>query len=247
MLIFQHEPCEGLGYLDTFLAERRIEHHIVHLHKGESVPDTLTDISGMVFLGSSHSVNDGLDWIEDELALIRKASQADLPVLGICFGGQLISKALGGEVSKARTMQAGWFEVTATKQAETILGNTMADSFTVFEWHGDMFSLPEGATPLFYGNCVKYQGFLHSRCLALQFHPEFTRNKIEKCLSRNPALKRSISTCVQNSDEMLKDLNERLDRLHAVAKALFAWWLEQAQDSNRRQAETRQERTNHRK
>jgi len=228
--IFQHESCGGLGYLEPFLGERGIAHEVVHIGMGEAVPADIENISGLIFLGSPDSVNDEHAWIADELALIRKAAEVGLPVLGICFGGQLVSKTLGGDVTRANAMQAGWFDVKATEQAKAILGKSLPDSFEVFEWHDDVFSLPEGATPLFYGDCVKHQGFLHGSCLAIQFHPEFTRNKIESCLSHNPMLGKSASDCVQSGDEMLEDLNERLDRLHAVADTLFSWWLEIVQN-----------------
>jgi len=223
--IFQHESCEGLGYLEPFLTERGISREVVQIGRGEPAPPAIDDVSGLIFLGSSHSVNDGEAWIADELSLIREASQAGLPVLGICFGGQLISKALGGKVSKASAMQAGWFEVKATEQAKAVMGNAAADSFEVFEWHDDVFSQPESAALLFYGDCVRNQGFLHGRCLALQFHPEFTRSKIESCLSHNPRLDKTPSDCVQSGDQMLEGLDNKLARMHAVADALFSWWL----------------------
>lgn len=223
--IFQHEACGGLGYLDIFLAERDIAHEVIHIGKGESVPPTTDDVSGLIFLGSSHSVNDGNKWIEDELALVRQASCVGLPVLGICFGAQLISRAMGGEVVKASTMQAGWFEVKLSTQAKHQFGDALGDTVEVFEWHDDECALPTGATPFFFGNCVRNQGFMHGRSLALQFHPDFTRNKIEGCLSRNPDLHNNLSACVQQADQMLNNLDDRLIRLHALADVLFSWWL----------------------
>jgi len=177
--IFQHESCGGLGYLEPFLGERGIAHEVVHIGMGEAVPADIENISGLIFLGSPDSVNDEHAWIADELALIRKAAEVGLPVLGICFGGQLVSKTLGGDVTRANAMQAGWFDVKATEQAKAILGKSLPDSFEVFEWHDDVFSLPEGATPLFYGDCVKHQGFLHGSCLAIHFTRSLRATKLK--------------------------------------------------------------------
>jgi len=224
--VFQHGECEGLGYLTPFLADRDIPYEVIQIGQGEAVPAGIEDVSGLIFLGSAHSVNDRHGWILDELALIRTASQADMPVLGICFGGQLISKSLGGTVTKAPRMQAGWFHVDITKEAVAILGPEAERGFEVFEWHEYMFSLPIGSVPLFYGHCTKNQGFIHGHCLAIQFHPEFTGNKIQHCLSKNTSLSEHSSSCAQSGDEMLEGLNERLDRMHTVADALFSWWLD---------------------
>ncbi len=54
------------------------------------------------------SVNDDLPWIPPVLALIRRAVAADIPVLGHCLGGQLMSKALGGSVGRNAVKEIGW-------------------------------------------------------------------------------------------------------------------------------------------
>ena len=132
-------------------------------------------MSGLVFLGSPVSVNDPLPWIDEELALIRLAFQAGVPILGICFGGQLISKALGGEVHSAPTMQIGWHRTTLSEHAKELFRSRgVLDGFYAFEWHGDTFSLPQGVLPQFNGGCIRNHGFLYKNCMALQFHPEIT-------------------------------------------------------------------------
>lgn len=96
-----------MGYLEAYLDQRHIPYEMVYISREESVPPGLQEFSGLIFLGSSHSVNAGHAWIEDEIDLIRRAAQADVPVLGICFGGQLISKALGGG-HQTSSRYAGW-------------------------------------------------------------------------------------------------------------------------------------------
>ncbi|MDD4906287.1 MAG: type 1 glutamine amidotransferase [Methylobacter tundripaludum] len=223
--VFQHDACGGMGYLGTYLAQRNIPYEMVYISRGESVPPSIRDVSGLIFLGSTHSVNDGHAWIEDEVALIRRAAEADVPVLGLCFGGQLISKALGGTIGQALGTQIGWYRIEVTPAAAALTGAMLPSCFEVFEWHEDTFSIPAGGTPLFYGDCIKNQGFVHGQCLALQFHPEITESKIKDCLAHDTDGLKNSSACVQNTEEILDGLTDRLNQLHAVADILFGWWL----------------------
>jgi GMP synthase-like glutamine amidotransferase len=97
--IFRHDACGGMGYLGTYLEQRNISYETIHIDLGEPIPPGTDDISGLIFLGSTHSVNAGYSWITDEIVLIRRAIQAGVPVMGICFGGQLVSGA-GVSLSK---------------------------------------------------------------------------------------------------------------------------------------------------
>jgi GMP synthase (glutamine-hydrolysing) len=103
-------------------------------------------------------------------------------------------------------------------------GAMLPSSFEVFEWHEDTFSIPHGCIPLFYGDCIKYQGFVHGHCLALQFYPEITQSKLHDCLTHDADSLNNNSACVQNTEKMLEGLADRLKKLHAVADALFGWW-----------------------
>ena len=98
--IFRHSPGEGPGYFATSLDSRSLPWQLVRLDAGEPVPADPTAFSGLAFMGGPMSVNDSLPWIEPVCALIRAAMAADIPVIGHCLGGQLMSKALGGVVSK---------------------------------------------------------------------------------------------------------------------------------------------------
>lgn len=157
--------------------------------------------------------------------MIRQAVQADVPVMGICFGGQLISKALGGATSQVPGMQLGWYRIEVTLEAAALTGAMLPSSFEVFEWHEDTFSIPPGGIPLFYGSCIKNQGFVHGQCLALQFHLEITPGKIHDCLAHDTESLSNSSACVQNAEKMLEGLAERINQLHKVADILFSWWL----------------------
>ena len=110
--IFRHVAAEGPGYLAEFLDMQQIPWRLIAIDAGDAVPHSVEAYSGLVFMGGPMSVNDALPWIAPALALIRDAVAGDIPVLGHCLGGQLISKALGGTVSRNPVKEIGWGEVT---------------------------------------------------------------------------------------------------------------------------------------
>src|SRR6478752_6936483 len=99
--IFRHYVTEGPGYFATYLDRHGLPWELVKLDEGQSVPRSPDAFSGLAFMGGPMSVNDDLPWIPPVLELIRAATARDVPVLGHCLGGQLMSKALGGHVSPA--------------------------------------------------------------------------------------------------------------------------------------------------
>lgn len=224
ILIVSHIRCEQPGYLCDFLDKRGIRYEKIHVEQGERLPANIDAVSGLALLGAPISVNDPLPWIADEIALIRSACASNLPVLGICFGGQLIAKALGGQVCAAESMQIGWHPVMPTDAALAQFGE-LPDRFEAFEWHGDTFSLPEGARALFTGECIRNQGFIHGNCLALQFHPEITAAMIHEWLERYAHCLEAETGCIQSRGQVLAEMDGRLTRQRRVADKLFDWWL----------------------
>ena len=192
---------------------------------------TTNNMSGLVFLGAPVSVNDSFPWITAELALIEAGLLSGIPVLGICFGGQLISKALGGKVSAAPSMQIGWHRITLAEHATDIFGEAVIPcSFEAFEWHGDTFSLPQGAVPLFEGDCIQNQGFIFGNCLALQFHPEITEAMVRAWIDRYAHCLTGATACIQDGSQMLENISEHLAQQRVVADSIFDWWLDRVRE-----------------
>jgi GMP synthase-like glutamine amidotransferase len=109
--IFRHSPTEGPGHLAAVLDRRHLPWELIPLDAGAAVPGGPDGFAGLVFMGGPMSVNDDLPWIPPVLQLIRQAVAADVPVLGHCLGGQLMSKALGGVVTANPVKEIGWGRV----------------------------------------------------------------------------------------------------------------------------------------
>jgi len=125
-------------------------------------------------------------------------------------------------------MQIGWHRISLSEYAKDLFtSSSLLDSFYAFEWHGDTFSLPDGALPLFNGSCIKNQGFLHKNCLALQFHPEITKYMVHEWLEQYAHCLKESGVCIQSKEQILENIDEYLTHQRIVANAVFNWWLDQ--------------------
>ena len=105
-------------------------------------------------------------WVREEIAFLRRALAAGVPVLGICFGGQALAAALGGTVEPAGGPEIGWRLVTTSRPG-------LVEPGPWFQWHSDRWRLPPGIIA-FACTPVAEQAFVAGRSLGLQFHPELT-------------------------------------------------------------------------
>jgi GMP synthase-like glutamine amidotransferase len=227
-VVFRFSQTEGPGYLGHFLTREGILWTQINVDAGDNVPDDINGFSGLVLMGGPMSVNDNLPWIPEVLNLIRQAVERDIPVLGHCLGGQLMSKALGGEVGPNPVKEIGWGGVSKVglNPAPQWLG-ALPSSFEVFQWHGESFSIPAGAERILESAFCPNQAFLlNDRHLGLQCHIEMTASMIEAwCLAGADEIALAAdSPAVQQPATMRDNMAERLDKLHAVADVLYGRW-----------------------
>ena len=224
--IFRHIPIEGPGYFATFLDNNHIPWRLIKIDAGEKLPVGIDEFSGLVFMGGTMSVNDGLPWIGQELSLIRQAVAADVPVLGHCLGGQLMAKALGGVISANPVKEMGWGEVTVPDNAVAREWFGDLSGFNSFHWHGEAFSIPQDATCILSSPYCANQAFALGMHLGMQCHVEMTeRLVIDWCSVGAEELASFNEPSVQPLEEIEKDLPERVAALNAVAERLYKKWI----------------------
>jgi GMP synthase-like glutamine amidotransferase len=228
--IFRHAATEGPGYFATYLDRRDVPWRVVRIDEGETVPADARDFGGLVFMGGPMSVNDDLPWIPPALQLIRAAVDAGVPVLGHCLGGQLMARALGGEVMRNPVKEIGWgtVEVLRNDVAANWFG-AGAHSCNLFHWHGETFTIPPGATRIAASPHCPNQAFAAGPHLGMQCHVEMTPElirawcndwgrEVERLARRTPS--------VQTPAQMLDAVEEKVAALHAVADVIYGRWLE---------------------
>lgn len=183
---FQHVPFEGLGAIERWLIKAGYSISCTRFYDSGNLPQP-EDIDFLVVMGGPMSVNDESDhpWLVKEKAFIKNAITAGKSVLGICLGAQLIADSMGGRVFPNPVKEIGWFPVTAVAP-ETAGVFQFPKETNVFHWHGETFSLPEGAVRLAQSKGCANQAFQIGRnVIGLQFHLETTQTSaqaiVENC------------------------------------------------------------------
>ena len=160
-----HSPDDPPGLLGRRSAELGLD---VAVHRADRLGDPLPrpdSFDLLVVMGSAASTLDSsVPWIGRERRLVAAAVDAGTPVLGVCFGGQLLAQVLGAPVERAPRTEVGWHRVDTVDPARVPPGPWMM-------WHEDRFSVPTGAVEVARtGVCV--QAYILGPHTGVQFHPE---------------------------------------------------------------------------
>ena len=225
--IFRYVAIEGPGYLAEFLDERNIPWQLIAIDAGDSVPQDISAYSALVFMGGPMSVNDDLPWIPKAESLIRDAVAQDIPLLGHCLGGQLISMALGGKVSRNPVKEIGWGEVMVSDNDVAHRWFSELHNFPAFHWHGETFSLPQGAIHLLSSEHCNNQAYAIGKHLVLQCHIEMTAEMIAAwCEAGADEIEANhASPGVQSVSNMRLQTNNALPHMKHVATQLYNCWI----------------------
>jgi GMP synthase-like glutamine amidotransferase len=224
--IARFSPTEGPGYFADWLDARGIGWELVAIDQGARVPADPREYAGIGLMGGPMSANDALPWIAPVLQLLRDAVAADVPVIGHCLGGQLLAKALGGEVRRADATEIGWID------ADVVAGDGAADWFggrsrlETFQWHYEAFSLPPGAARVLTNRHNVNQAYVvDERHIGLQCHVEMTGALVSSWIETGARELPKVSTAtLQSAADMTRDLPAHLALLNAVAADVYTRW-----------------------
>jgi len=124
------------------------------------------------------------DWIRDELRLMKRVFDLGLPIAGICLGGQMLARALGGKVLANAHPEIGWFEVKLNEDGlRDPLMSAAGPTPRFYQWHYDTFVPPTGAKSLAASPICAHQAFrVGERAYGFQFHPEADSQLVDEWL-----------------------------------------------------------------
>jgi GMP synthase-like glutamine amidotransferase len=213
-LIFQHGEHGPPALVADWLKGRGLPFVVHHVWKEDGPLPDATRFAFVVTLGSKQSVSDTSPaWVGEEIAALREAVRADVPVLGLCFGAQALSAALGGGADVLPRWEIGWFDISTTDGA--------VPPGPWLQYHSELMRVPAGASELARspaGPAV----FRSGPHVAVQFHPEVDAALVDVWASHDPALPEKGVT----REQLAAHSEEYAPGARARAFTLFDRWLD---------------------
>ena len=217
-LVIEHERPTPAGLLEPWLRERGAEPETLRIDEEDPHDLDPRDYGLIVSLGSEFpAYEDSLEWIAHELDLMREAAEADVPILGVCFGGQLLARVLGGRVFRAEREEIGWLPVRSSDPE-------LVPEGPWFQWHFDSFTPPPGAR-LLAETEVGPQAYAIGRSLGVQFHPEVTPEIMDAWVR---VYRHELDEHGVDPDALLAETRERWDSARRTSLRLLDRFLERA-------------------
>jgi GMP synthase (glutamine-hydrolysing) len=184
VVAFRHMYSEGLGSLGQVIEKSGGSYQYIDTYRepldgfDPAAPDLL------IVLGGSPGVYQAEDYpfLKDEMRMIEKRLEKNLPILGICLGAQLMAEVLGGKVYKGKQgSEIGWFPMTLTDEGKkTQVKHFCKSETSLLCWHGDTFDMPKGATLLATSEKYRNQAYSYgANAIGLQFHCEITPHMLK--------------------------------------------------------------------
>lgn len=232
-LILSHYPqpefhTGAVGSIPNVLSDLGLKPVIRSFVTGHEPTDVEPDV--LFVMGSLDStLNTDLAWLRRERAYVQKILATGIPVMGICFGGQLIAEILGGNVSNSIRAEEGFYVINPLPVPG--LENFVKPGPWV-ELHYQQFSLPPGAH-LLAETEICNQAFLHGNALGTQFHIEFTVESAHLHFALEPRL-----VPPQHKEDFLARLDTDADLFFTQARELVSGFLtQQSRDGASHQAQ----------
>jgi GMP synthase-like glutamine amidotransferase len=214
-LVLQHEEPTPPGLVSQWLDahEAEVEVFRIDIEDREIDPGSFDLI---VSLGSEFAAfDDSKPFVAREARLMERAVETDVPVLGLCFGGQMLARVLGGEVYRSPVSEIGWLPVRTSDPQLVPRGPW-------FQWHFDTFSTPPDAT-LVAESDAGPQAFVAGRSLGLQFHPEVTPQIMDDWVR---AYRHELDDEGVDPEALLEETQRRADESRRTAFELFEHYLD---------------------
>jgi GMP synthase (glutamine-hydrolysing) len=238
VLSLVHQPDAASGVFADAAADAGHELDEWLVPRRKAPPAPLEDYGAVLVFGGAMHVDqeDRHRWLRDELELLRRLLADDVPLFGVCLGGQLLAKALDAPVRRMPSPEVGWFEVALTPEAadDAVFGG-LPGRFSSFQWHSYAFELPRGAVALARNERCLQAFRAGESAWGIQFHAEVTGPSVEEWARTS----KPEDDGAVDLPRLAAESRERIAEWNALGKELCGRFLEVAADATRAGATTR--------
>lgn len=228
VLILQHQTPERPAYLATWLNQHHVPYEARNAGAGQEFPASIEPYSALAVMGGGMSSNDPLLSNRQAEILILQAMRLNIPVIGHCLGGQLMTRALGGTVAASPHPEIGWQPIDWADHPLVQHWFGPDPTPTVIHWHYEAFSVPTGAVRLAGSPACPNQAWALGPHLAMQFHIEMDEEKAQAWVDDDDpkwAQARSQYCSVQDKDTILAGILPHLAQHQTTAAHIYQTWL----------------------
>lgn len=228
VLIVQNDETEGLGGYERYLKRFRVDHTVFHAYDIEEEdafpPVELFDAFVIGPTPISANDVDGHLFLRREWGLLGEIVESGKPCLGVCCGGQMLARVLGGEVVGSPEREVGGYEVRLTEEGlEDPLFAGFPEEFPVFHWHGDVFRVPPGGSLLAEGDPCPVQAFGHGNVRGVIFHLEIGVREAARWADAYPG---ELEAVGKTREKVLEECRAREPEMRWLADRLMMNFLE---------------------
>ncbi len=232
VLFVKCDPYETFGVAPSAFSDAGADVVVWESQDASSDRPSLADHSGVVVFGSTFNVEhaDEQPFIKDVGNLMAEAVEGSTPLLGVCFGAQVLAWTLGSQVRKAPAREVGFEPVRpAAAAAEDRLVSHYSDGDMVFQWHMDTFDLPEGATPLASGDLVPLQAYrFGDLAWGIQFHFEIDEPEMNLWLDAFAEEADLLETWGKSADQVRSEAGAYMSAHNEKGRETFSRFAEVA-------------------
>lgn len=221
VLIIQNDATENLGLYERFLREQvgvDVE-HAYSMRASEAFPRT-EKYSAFIVGPTPISANDVLkhNFLVREWMYLPRVIGSGKPVLGVCCGGQILTRLLGAKVVRSPRKEVGGYTVTLTDLGvNDPLFHGFPVAVPVFHWHSDMFQVPPGGRLLARGDCCPIQAYAWRNVRGIIFHLEIDRKEADRWASAYPE---ELDSVGKTKAQVLEECSAREPEMRRLAEKL---------------------------